>query len=166
MIIKTILYIFSIVTICCSCTVTTNPENNQSNVIQEQDTIVQDVVEEIKSGVVFFDITFEQALKKAKDEGKYVFINFHTKNCSPCKKMEKEVLSNLECGSYINKNFVPIILDGEDNAEGKTVANKYKTFIYPTYLILDPLGNKVGEIIGAEFNIKKYMGMLKEIIKE
>ena len=127
----------------------------------------ENIIEEVKEqGTVFYDITLEEALEKAKAEGKHVLINFHTSTCVPCKKMEKEVFPTPECGEYINKHFVPIVIDGEDDGIGTEHAKYYQVFIFPSYLILSPDGFKEGEIIGAEFDINKFLDMLKEIIHD
>ena len=124
----------------------------------------ENTIEEAKEqGTVFYDITLEEALEKAKAEGKHVLINFHTSTCVPCKKMEKEVFPTPECGEYINKHFVPIVIDGEDDGIGTEHAKYYQVFIFPSYLILSSDGFKEGEIIGAEFDVNKFLEMLKEI---
>ena len=119
-----------------------------------------------EQGAVFLDITLEKALEKAKAENKYVLINFHTKTCGPCKKMEKTVFPTKKCGEYINSHFIPIVVDGEDNGAGTELAKKHQVFIYPTYMILRPDGFKEGEILGAEYDVDKFIGMLKTIVHE
>ncbi len=119
-----------------------------------------------EQGTIFHDITLEKALEKAKAENKYVFINFHTSACGPCRKMKQEVFPTTECGEYINKHFVPILIDGEDEGAGTELAHKYQVFIFPTYLILTPDGFKEGEISGAEYDVKKFLDMLKTIIHD
>ena len=127
----------------------------------------ENAVEETKSeGAVFYDLTIEEALEKAKTEDKYVLVDFYTSSCAPCKKMEKEVFSNLECGEYVNKHFIPIMIDSDDDGKGAEIAKEYQVFIYPTYMILSPSGFKEGEIIGAEYDINKFLDMLKEIIHD
>ena len=166
-IIKTTLC-FCLIIAACACTGTAGnnntackkTENKTENFEQEGK-----VAEEEVTGVRFFDITLEQALEKAKKDGKYVFVNFHTKTCGPCKKMEKTIFPSIECGKYVNKNFVPIVIDGEDGGNGTDIAKQYGIFIYPTYLILNPDGSEAGEISGAEFNVEKFIGMLKEAIE-
>ena len=134
---------------------------------QEAAPIVEETVEVVKEqGTVFLDITLEEALEKAKADGKLVFINFHTKTCGPCRKMEKTVFPTPECGEYINKRFIPIMVDGEDDGVGTSIAKKYQIFIYPTYLILTPDGTKEGEISGAEYDINKFLDMLRTIMHE
>ena len=127
----------------------------------------ENIVEEVKEqGTVFYDLTLEEALAKAKAEGKYVLVDFHTSTCAPCKKMEKEVFPTIECGEYINKHFVPIMFDGEDDGTGTELAEKYQVFIFPTYLILSPDGFKEGEVMGAEYDVNKFLEMFKEIIHD
>ena len=124
----------------------------------------ENTIEEVKEqGTVFYDITLEEALEKAKAEGKHVLINFHTSTCVPCKKMEKEVFPTPDCGEYINTHFVPIVIDGVDDGIGTEHAKYYQVFIFPSYLILSSDGFKEGEIIGAEFDVNKFLEMLKEI---
>lgn len=117
-------------------------------------------------GTRFFDITLEEALEKAKAEGKYVLINFHTATCAPCRKMEKVVFPQPQCGEYINKHFVPIMINGEDDGIGTEWAKKYNIFIFPTYLILSSECFKVGEILGAEFDVNKFLDMIKVIVQQ
>ena len=157
-IVKTLLCLFLIVTI-CACTTTSNIKNISESVAQEMD-----IVEEEK-GVVFLDLTFEQALEKAKNEGKSVFMNFHTQTCGACRKMEKTVFTSPVCGRYINRHFVPIMIDGEDGGAGTEIAKKYTIFIFPTYLILNSDGSKVGEISGAEFNLENFVNKVKGVMK-
>ena len=124
------------------------------------------------SGVVYSDLTLEQALEKAKSVGKYVFIDFHTKTCGPCKKMQDKVFSTVECGSYVNANFISIKIDGEDEGEGTDIAKRFDVRIFPTVLILDPAGYKgaegalVGQVIGDELNVGKFVDMLKEAVAQ
>lgn len=116
-------------------------------------------------GTVFYDLTLEKALEKAKNDGKYVLVDCHTKTCGPCRKMERETFPQEKLGKFINERFVPIMVD-MDEGEGPAIAEKYNVQIFPTYLILLPNGAKEGEIIGTEFNIDDLIGMLKKIIHE
>ena len=140
-----------------------NTKADSQNPTQAAETTVEATKDQ---GTVFYDITLEEALKKAKAEGKYVLIDFHTTTCVPCKKMEKEVFPTPECGEYINTHFVPIMIDGEDDGVGTEMAKEYQVFIFPTYMILSPDGFKEGEILGAECDVEKFLGMLKEIIHD
>ena len=124
-------------------------------------------VEEVGAqGTVFYDLTLEDALEKAKAEGKFVMIDFHTKTCGPCRIMERDVFSVPKCGEFINKRFVPIMIDGEDDGIGTEIAKKYQVFIFPTYMIMRPDGFKEGEVMGAEYDVDKFLDMLKTIVHD
>ena len=141
----------------CACG-NTKPKTEKATATETNSTVKE-------QGTVFFDITLEQALERANTENKFVLVNFHTKTCGPCRKMEKQVFPNPICSEYVNKNFIPITIDGEDGATGQEKAKKYQIFIFPTYLVLRPDGSKEGEISGAEFDVVKFLEMLKEITK-
>ena len=155
----------------CSCTNGAAPEKQQEVSTQSEVQTIEPVhpadyqTLTREPGTVFYDITLEQALEKAKRDGKYVLIDCHTKNCGPCKKMENEVFPREDIGNFINERFVPSMVDIEEG-EGPEIAEKYNVQIYPTYLALLPNGVKEGEIVGAEFNIDIFVDMIKTIIHE
>ncbi len=121
-----------------------------------------EVVKEQKT--VFYDMTLDEALEKAGAEGKYVFIDFHIDGCGPCKKMEETVFPNPVCGEFMNRHFVPIMIDAGDDGAGTELAERHNVFIFPSYLILSPDGFKEGEIQGAELDVDKFLEMLKTVI--
>ena len=142
----------------CACG-NTNP--NSQNPTQAAESNVEVVMEQES---LFYNITLEKALEKAKTENKYVLVDFHTSTCAPCRKMEQEVFTAPECKEFVNSHFVPIAIDGEDDGTGTELAKKYQVFIFPTYLILSPDSFKEGEILGAEYDVTKFIDMLKSII--
>lgn len=89
-------------------------------------------------GMEFDHISLDEALKKAKEESKLVFIDFYTEWCAPCKKMEKNIFPLPDVGQVYNKNFVNLKLDAEK--EGKAIASQYNVTGYPTLLYLDTDG--------------------------
>ena len=159
---KTVKLIAGIITYIAVCACGNTTPNTQ-NPSQAKENAVEAKVEQ---ETTFQDLTLEEAFEKAKKEEKYVFISFYTKTCVPCKKMKTTVFSTSECNEYINKHFIPIMVDGEDDGIGTEIAKKYEVFIFPTYMILLPDGSKEGEILGAEYDVNKFLGMLKTIIHD
>ena len=145
---------------------TSTEENTHTEETTNINTPTKESKETKEQATIFLDLTLEEAFKKAKTEGKYVFINFHTSTCAPCKKMEKEVFPLPECSEYINKLFIPITIDGEDDGIGTEWAKKHQIFIFPTYLILSPDNFKLGEILGAEYKVDKFLEMIKTIVEQ
>lgn len=153
------IYVSALLLPLCACGNVTNNAKNSEKVQTEQRTEVDE------KGTQFFNISLEEALAKAKSEGKLVLIDCHTKSCGPCRKMEKTVFPQAKCGEFINSRFVPIMMDMEEEA-GIAIAEKYGVGIYPTFLVLSPDGKKQGEIVGAEYNIDNFIAMFKEILHE
>lgn len=99
-------------------------------------------------GIEFQHISLEDALQKAKEENKLVFIDFYTTWCGPCKMMDKQVFPLPEVGSVYNTEFVSIKLDAEKG--GRSAAKKYEVSAYPTFVFLTPNGNLVYRDTGAK----------------
>lgn len=99
-------------------------------------------------GIRFEDISFKEALAKAKAEGKKVFIDCYTQTCGPCKYMMKNIFPLQECGDYFNPKFVSLTRD-MDVGEGPKLGKKYKVGIYPTFLIINPDGTLFCKEMGA-----------------
>lgn len=64
-------------------------------------------------GINFFRGSFEEALKKAQQENKQIFVDVYTSWCGPCKMMAKEVFTRSDVGSFFNTHFVSLQLDAE-----------------------------------------------------
>lgn len=99
-------------------------------------------------GILFETGTFAEALAKAKQENKIVFLDVYTTWCGPCKQMAAKLFPTTEAGNIYNKHFVNYKIDAE-KGEGLEVAAKYKVQGYPTNLFLRPDGSVVYTVMGA-----------------
>lgn len=95
----------------------------------------------LKKGITFFKGSWEEALIKAKEENKYVFIDFYATWCGPCKKLKHTSFKDSDVGTYFNKNFINISIDAESK-EGIKIARRYGVSSYPTLIITDPTGKQ------------------------
>lgn len=112
--------------------------------------MAQEVSTEASSskGILFEDLSLQDALEKAKAEGKKVFVDCYTQTCGPCKYMMKNIFPLEECGDYFNPRYVSLTRD-MNVGEGPEMGKKYEVGIYPTFLILNPDGTLYCKEIGA-----------------
>lgn len=103
---------------------------------------------EKNDGILFQHLSLNDALAKAKAEGKQVFIDCFTEWCGPCKMLARDVFPRPEVGKVFNERFVNIKLDME-KGEGPDVAKRYGVKAYPTLLVLNADGNVDGTLVGA-----------------
>ena len=99
--------------------------------------------------IVFETITFEEALKKAEDSKKLIFVDAYTTWCGPCKWMAKNVFTDTEVAKFYTENFICLKIDME-KGEGKTFAERYQVHSYPTFVFLNGAGEKVHQVCGSK----------------
>jgi thiol-disulfide isomerase/thioredoxin len=109
-----------------------------------------------QKGVNFENISFPEALTKAKQASKLVFMDCYTSWCGPCKLMANTVFPLDEVGEFFNPRFISVKYDME-KGEGVELAKKYGVRAYPTFLILDASGEEMHRIVGA-FSAGDFIG--------
>ena len=100
------------------------------------------------NGITFFKGTFGEALAKARQENKPLFVDFYAVWCVPCKKMAKNVFTQEEVGKYFNEHFISLQLDAE-KGENVEIAKNYKVAAYPTVAFIAPDGKALSVNTGA-----------------
>ncbi len=104
-------------------------------------------ISSFSQGTKFFDGTWADALAKAKEENKLIFVDVSTTWCHPCKKMKKEILTQKKVGDFLNTNFVNLSINAYE-IDGLEFALFYKVNSYPTFLFIDNKGNVVYKDFG------------------
>ena len=98
---------------------------------------------------------YDKALAQAKTDKKLVVLDFTGSDwCGWCIKLDKEVFSQAEFGQYAKKNLVLVELDyprtkeqsKEIKAQNGKLQKEYKIEGYPTIIVLNSEGKKVGEL--------------------
>ena len=119
-----------------------------------------------QDGINFENITYQEALAKAKKTNKLVFIDCYTKTCGPCKFMAKNIFPLKECGDYFNSRFVSIMRDVEEG-DGVEIKKKYQVAMYPTYLFLNPDGTVHTLLMcGKKNTAKEFVDEVKKAMEE
>ena len=101
-----------------------------------------------ETGIRFESGNFSQALDKAKQEGKYLFIDCYTTWCGPCKMLEKDVFPDKEVANYFNSKFINLRLDIE-KGEGPELKKRFVVQPVPTLLFINNSGEVEHKFIGA-----------------
>ena len=113
-------------------------------------------------GTNFQDITLEEAIAKATQEKKHIFIECHTDGCVPCKMMKDKVFPHNKMAEYLNKEFINISVDNE-SGDGPQIMERYDVQMFPTYIILEPNGELGDIIMSTETDIDLFIEKIEEI---
>jgi len=112
------------------------------------------------------------AQAKAKSEQKLVMMDFTGSDwCGWCIKLDKEIFSQPEFVEYAKKNLIPVELDfprkkeqsAELKAANKALAKEYGIRGYPTIIVLNSEGKKVGELGYMKGGPKAFIAELEKL---
>ncbi|UCD18134.1 MAG: thioredoxin fold domain-containing protein, partial [Candidatus Zixiibacteriota bacterium] len=101
---------------------------------------------------------YDEGMTLARQNGKHIMVNFATKWCGYCKKMNKTTFTEREIIGYLNEYFITIKVDGDSkrelNIDGYKISERnltraeYRVTGYPTYWFLKSDGEKIGPAQG------------------
>lgn len=91
---------------------------------------------------------FQEALTKARQEQKMVFMDCYTSWCGPCKLLAKNVFTLDSVADFFNTHFVNFSIDME-KGEGKELQVTYQIEAYPTLLLIGEDGGEVFRSVGG-----------------
>lgn len=100
---------------------------------------------------------FDDALAKAKAEGKHILLEFHGSDwCPPCIKLNKEVFTQDAWKSFADAELVLVDADFPRKFElpegqldhNNALAKKFEVQYFPTILIIDGNGEVLDQIVG------------------
>ena len=92
--------------------------------------------------------TWQQAVDKAKQQGKMLFVDCYTQWCGPCKKMAREVFPQATVGQALNPIHVALKIDME-KGEGPQLLKRWQVSAFPTFIIFNGDGKEVGRFLGG-----------------
>ena len=105
-----------------------------------------------KNGIRFIEgEKWENVLKAAQEQDKYIFMDCYTSWCGPCKALAKDIFTRKDVGDFFNANFINVKYDME-KGEGKELNKRYKANIigFPTLLLIDKKGKVVHQMAGFQ----------------
>ena len=98
---------------------------------------------------------YAAALAQAGKENKKVFLFFTGSDwCGWCKRLDKEILSTAEFKTYAAENLILVKLDfprslpqsGQIKAQNRQLAEKHDIKGYPTIIVLNSSGKRIGDL--------------------
>ncbi len=91
----------------------------------------------------------EPGLLDARSRGKPVFVYARSKYCGACKKFEAETFTNSSVINKLNKDFILISIDVD---EQQTETRNFRLRVTPTEIFLDPKGTEIKRLLGYRTN--------------
>ena len=109
-------------------------------------------------------LSFDELKAKAKATNKFLFIDFYTTWCVPCRRMQENIFPMPDVGAFFNRNFIsakfqtdPEPKESEDVRRSievaDSIAKAYQVSAYPTFLIFSPEGELVHRFVGGNGQI-------------
>ena len=99
------------------------------------------------SQIVFIEDNWNEALKQAAAQHKYIFVDAYATWCGPCKMLKATTFKNKKAAEFYNKNFINIAIDMEKGM-GPQLAAQWRMQAYPTLIIFNPKGEPVLGTVG------------------
>ena len=100
-------------------------------------------------GISFFEGTWKEALVKATDENKLIFVDAYATWCGPCKMMAKKVFTQEDVGEFFNDNFINMKLDME-KGESTEFRRKFSVSAFPTLFFVSGDNELIHKVVGAK----------------
>lgn len=89
--------------------------------------------------IVFIENSWDEALRQASAQNKYIFVDAYASWCGPCKLLEMTTFKNRKAAVFYNRNFVNIAIDMEKGI-GPRLAAQWGLQAYPTLIIFNAKG--------------------------
>jgi len=99
-----------------------------------------------------FEKDLDSAKQKAITENKKLMIMYSSPTCPECNYMKKKVLKDEQITSYVNENFVSVIMDIHEDE--KILPYKFigiPTFYFANASNMELIGKKIGGTREADF---------------
>ncbi len=100
-----------------------------------------------RSKIIFTNTSWEDAIKTALQNHKYIFVDAYASWCGPCKQLKATTFQDREAATFFNENFINLSIDME-KGEGADLAALWQVQAYPTMIIFDSSGKPVLGTVG------------------
>ncbi len=95
----------------------------------------------------FWRVDERRAIREARATGRGLFVDFYAEWSEPSRRLDDEVLSDVEARAAIMARFVPLRIDvTEESATGREQLARFQVNTLPALVMLDPLGSEVDRV--------------------
>jgi len=113
------------------------------------------------AGGPFLDLGVDDALKRAGEEEKVVFIDFFATWCGPCKELDKTTFADEKVIAWLGEHTVPLKVDTDQD---KATAQRYRVNMMPTLLFLRADGTELNRVQGFQTS-EQFLAMAGDVVK-
>jgi len=115
---------------------------------------------------------FATAQRRAGEENKILLINFTGSDwCPPCIKLHREVFAQPQFADYARQHLVLLEVDfprekqlsAEQLAANEKLADRFRVNGFPTIILLNPAGKKIGELGYLPGGAKAFLAALERV---
>ncbi|MDB5008536.1 MAG: Thioredoxin-like [Mucilaginibacter sp.] len=99
------------------------------------------------SHIIFIEDQWDEALKQARIQNKYIFVDAYASWCGPCKRLKSITFNDEKAAAFYNSNFINVSIDME-KGQGPLLATQWRLQAYPTLIIFNPKGKPVLGTVG------------------
>jgi len=98
------------------------------------------------SEIEWSEASWDAVRAQAKAENRFVFVDFYTTWCGPCKRLDKITYADDKVIAFLNST-VPVKYDGEKGM-GEKLAKEYRVHAWPTLIVFNPQGEEIDRYVG------------------
>lgn len=133
----------------CATAVEKSEVEQAANPVQEMHAALQEKQAAEAEALQWY--SYGDALVKARQEGKFVMVDFYAKWCKWCKELDKSTYADPAVVEALKAGFVPVKIDAESTEKVvfemrqmtmSELADKYEVTGYPAIWFIDSEGNK------------------------
>lgn len=118
-----------------------------------------------RGGMFAWNHTLEDAMAKAKDSGKAIFVNFTGYTCTNCRDMEQNMFPRSEVKKELDEmEIVELYTDGKEAVHKANQQLQQKltgSVTLPVYVVLKPSGEVVSQFPGSTDNKDEFIKFLQ-----
>lgn len=107
----------------------------------------QETIGKSSAQINFIENSWNEALKQAARQNKYIFVDAYASWCGPCKMLKATTFKNNKVADFYNDNFVNVAIDME-KGQGPALAAEWGLQAYPTMIIFTSKGRPVSGTVG------------------